>query len=102
MRTVCLRIDLLSLVTVIRQLHRVIEKAVPPADVINVNKSGMMPGDRFKRSYPVEFPVSNIRLRKHHLDGPESTCECFSQPNFAVRASPDRANKIVIRNIRYA
>src|ERR1700722_15740211 len=80
-RAVCLGIDLLPFLIIIRQLHRVIEKAVSSADMINVNKSGMMPRDRFKSSYPVEFPIGDIRLGEHDLDGSESARQCLSQPN---------------------
>jgi len=70
--------------------------------MVDVYKAGMMPRDGFECPDAIEFPISNVWLRKYDLDSPESARECLCQPNFTVCAAPNRANQIMIRNFRYA
>ena len=90
---------------IVGQLHAVIEIIGSPADVQNVDESGMRARDRFKCGHAFEFPEKRALGFKcaavNHFDRAKRAGHRPRQPNLTVSAAANHAHQLVIGNNRY-
>ena len=103
---VSVRIDSLTRLLVVAQLHHIIEVSfwlVHP-HVQHVHKALVRAGDRFKsanaRPFPLEGPVVREGLAIDDLDGAIHAQGVARQPHGAVAAAADAAQQLVVRDGR--